>query len=121
MLMLLMGSCPAMADDPAPPPLELVAARARLHALPGAPVTTTGLRWRLSDQHLPFADAVRARSLGPNPNETQVASRVGMEWMSAEPRFGLQQGALGIQLDSGYRMSLRTRHGGLALYLRGKF
>jgi hypothetical protein len=27
----------------------------------------------------------------------------------------------GFQLDSGYRMSLRTRHGGLALYLRGKF
>ena len=80
-----------------------------------------GLRWRLSDQHLLFADAVRARKLSPNPNETEIASRGGMKWMSAEPRFGLRQGALGIQLDSGYRMSLRTRHGGLVLYLRGKF
>lgn len=120
-VLLLAGPCLARADDPVPPPFELASARARLHGMPGAPVTTMGLRWRLSDQHLLFADTVRARSLGADPAEAEVATRVGLEWMSAQPRFGLQHGAIGIQLDSGYRMSLRTRHGGLGVYLRGKF
>jgi hypothetical protein len=111
----------AAADDQVQPPYELAAAHVRMRTLPGAAGSTMGLRWRLSDRHLLFADSVRVRGLGADPAEAEVATRVGLEWASARPRFGLHQGTIGFQLDSGYRMSLRTRHGGLALYLRGKF
>jgi hypothetical protein len=35
--------------------------------------------------------------------------------------LGFDHGAIGMQLDSGYRLSLKPRHGGLGLYLRGQF
>ncbi len=119
--MLLAGAGPVAADDPAPPPFEIAAVRDRLPTWPGAPATTTGPRWRLTGQRLPYADAKPVLGPGSDPAGAEITTRVGLEWMSAKPRLGLHQGSVGFQLDSGYRMSLRTRHGGFALYLRGKF
>ena len=46
-----------------------------------------------------------------------------MEWKSkSDLRAGwLRQGALSMQLDSGYRLAVRPRGGGLTLQLRGQF
>ena len=91
-------------------------------ALVGArPVVTLGLRYRMSDQHQLFADASGARGLGADPAAAYVATRVGLEWKPAKSSIGLAHGALGVQLDSGYRLSLKVRHGKPALYLRTQF
>ncbi len=50
-----------------------------------------------------------------------MGTRVGLEWMPAKSNFGLAQGALGLQLESGYRLSLKLRRGGPTVYLRGQF
>ena len=120
--MLLAGAGAVAADDDAaPPPLAAASVRDRLSAWPGAPASTVGPRWRLTGQRLLYADAKPTHGPGSDPAGAEITTRVGVEWMSAKPRLGLQQGSVGFQLESGYRMSLRTRHGGLALYLRGKF
>ena len=85
------------------------------------PTVTLGVRYRLTNQHLLFADASRARGLGADPAADYVSTKVGMEWRPASPAMGFEHGAFGMQLDSGYRLSLRVRGGGLALYLRGRF
>jgi hypothetical protein len=84
------------------------------------PSVTLGLRFRVSDEHLLFADASRAR-LGPDPDATYVTAKLGYEWKPAKSALGFEHGALGVQLDSGYRLSLKVRHGKPALYLRAKF
>ena len=90
-------------------------------ALVGArPIVTLGLRYRMSDQHQLFADAFGARGLGADP-AAYVTTRVGLEWKPAKSSIGLAHGALGVQLDSGYRLSLKVRHGKPALYLRTQF
>jgi hypothetical protein len=120
MLMLLVGAGPVAADEAAPlPPFAIAAVRDRLPTWPEA--TSTGPRWRLTGQRLLYADARPVYGPGIDPAGAEITTRVGVEWMSAKPRLGLQHGSVGFQLDSGYRMSLRTRHGGFALYLRGKF
>ena len=84
------------------------------------PSVTLGLRFRVSDEHLLFADASRAR-LGPDPDATYVTAKLGYEWKPAKSALGFEHGALGVQLDSGYRLSLKVRHGKPALYLRAQF
>ena len=50
------------------------------------------------------------------------ATKLGVEWAGrSRSRLGFDKGAFGLLLDSGYRMSLRIRHGGLGLYVRGQF
>jgi len=72
---------------------------------------------------------IRTNSLGfrgreardARANDGYVDTKVGLEWKPAKQRFGIDHGALGIHLDSGYRIALRARHGGLGLYLRTQF
>ena len=91
-------------------------------ALVGAvPAVSMGLRYRVTDEHALFADAYRARGAGASAAVAGYGSKLGVEWRPAKATLGLEQGALGMQLESGYRLSLKLRHGGPSLYLRGKF
>jgi hypothetical protein len=91
-------------------------------ALRGAlPTFTLGWRYRVSPDAAVYADATGARSLAAAAAPELYNTKVGMEWQPARSRFGFEGRSLGIQLQSGYRMSLRARKGGLAIYFRGKF
>jgi hypothetical protein len=85
------------------------------------PTLSLGLRYHVSPQSHFFADASGVRGLGPDPSMAQVNTKVGVEWKPAKSRLGLEQGALGFHFDSGYKLSLKARHGGLGLYLRSTF
>ena len=85
------------------------------------PTVSIGMRYRMSEQHLLFADASGARGLGGDPAVTQVTTKVGLEWKPARSSLGFEHGALGMQLDSGMHLSLKSRRGGPALYLRNTF
>ena len=90
--------------------------------IPGSlPNVMLGLRLRVSREHALFANASAEQGLYADPTLAAYSGKVGLEWKPAKPQFGLEQGALGFQLASGYKLSLRARHGGPALYLRGKF
>lgn len=91
-------------------------------ALVGAvPAVSLGVRLRVSDEHAVFADAYRARGLGAGPVGIDYGTKVGVEWRPAKSTLGLEHGALGMQLESGYKLSLKVRHGGPSLYLRSQF
>ena len=85
------------------------------------PTVSIGMRYRMSEQHLLFADASGARGLGGDPAAALVTTKVGLEWKPARSSLGFEHGALGMQLDSGMRLSLKSRRGGPALYLRNTF
>ncbi len=90
--------------------------------IPGSqPNLTLGLRLKVSRQHALFAGASAEHGQYADPTLAAYRSNVGLEWKPAQPKLGLEQGALGFQLASGYKLSLKARHGGPALYLRGKF
>ena len=86
-----------------------------------APAVVVGVRVRVSDEHAVFADAYRARGLGAGPVGIDYGTKVGVEWRPAKSTLGLEHGALGMQLESGYKLSLKVRHGGPSLYLRSQF
>ncbi|HJV61918.1 MAG TPA: hypothetical protein VJ743_13295 [Albitalea sp.] len=91
-------------------------------ALVGAsPALTLGVRHHLTAESTVYADAYGTRTLAGEPHAGYVNAKVGVEWKPAKPRFGFEHGALGIHLDSGYRLALKAHHGGLGLYLRGQF
>jgi hypothetical protein len=85
------------------------------------PSVTMGLRYRMTGRHLLFADATGATGPGTNLAADRVSAKVGVEWAPSKMAMGFEQGALGMQLASGYRLSIRARHGGPALYLRSRF
>jgi hypothetical protein len=85
------------------------------------PALTLGVRYHVTERHLVFADALGGRGLGADPAAAYVSTQVGVEWRPAKSTLGFDHGALGVQLDSGYRLSLKARGGGAALYLRGRF
>ena len=85
------------------------------------PTLTVGMRYWVSTESALYADASGARGLGADSNSRYVNAKVGMEWKPTRSRFGLDQGSLGIHFDSGYHLTLRTRHGGLGLYLRNQW
>jgi hypothetical protein len=85
------------------------------------PTVSVGMRYRMSPESAFFADAFGARTLPPDTSGAYVSTKVGMEWKPAKSTFGFDQGALGIHFDSGYRLSLKARHDGLKVYLRGQF
>jgi len=85
------------------------------------PTLTLGLRYRMSGEAALYADATSVRSLAAEAMPDLYATKVGMEWKPAKSRFGFENRSLGIQLQSGYRMSLRARKGGLGVYFRGNF
>lgn len=102
--------------QPLPPgaggPPSLRAARATV---------TLGWRYRLDGHTAVYADATSARHLAADAMPDLYATKVGMEWKPASSRFGFENRALGFQLQSGYRMSLRVKGGGLGVYFRGNF
>lgn len=85
------------------------------------PLVTVGMRYRLSSQHLLYADASGARGLGDDSASRFFSTRAGLEWKPSRSTLAFEHGAIGLRLDSGYRLSLKPRRGGLALYLRGAF
>lgn len=85
------------------------------------PALTVGVRYRLSDAHAVFAGAYGARGLATDPSIPLYAAKVGVEWRPAKSRLGLEHGAIGMHFDSGYKLSLKVRHGGPTMYLRGQF
>jgi hypothetical protein len=86
------------------------------------PTVTLGWRYRLNGETAMFADATGVRALaGDGPMPGIVNTKVGLEWKPATSRFGFEHRSIGVQLQSGYRMSLRVRGGGLGVYLRGQF
>ena len=91
-------------------------------ALVGAsPTVSVGMRYRMTKDSAVFADALGAPGLPPQTSGGYVNTKVGLEWKPATSRFGFDHGALGMHLDSGYRLSLKARHGGVGVYLRGDF
>jgi hypothetical protein len=93
------------------------------HSAYAAQTLSLGLRWRVGERSVFYADASGARPIGAEAaaNNELYAAKVGVEWAASHSRFGFDKGALGLRLDSGYRMSLKVRHGGLAIYLRNQF
>lgn len=85
------------------------------------PTVSVGMRYRMSPNAAVFADALGARALPPETTGAYVNTKVGVEWKPAKSRFGFDHGAIGVQFDSGYRLSLKARSGGLSVYLRGQF
>jgi hypothetical protein len=85
------------------------------------PTLTVGMRYWVSNESALYADASGARGLGAESNSRYVNAKVGVEWKPARSRFGLEQGSLGVHFDSGYHLTVRTRHGGLGVYLRNRW
>jgi hypothetical protein len=91
-------------------------------ALTGAsPTVSVGLRYRVTPDSTVYADASGVRNLGTEAPANYVNTKVGMEWKPAKRSLGFDHGAIGMTLDSGYKLSLKPRHGGLGVYLRGQF
>jgi len=95
----------------------IVAAESRL----SLPTVTVGVRYAVSGETAVYADATSARDLIANAAPGLYNTKVGMEWQPAKSRFGFEGRSLGIQLQSGYRMSLRVKSGGLGISFRGNF
>ena len=63
-------------------------------------------------------------SQGPRsvvPPVGELTTQLGLEWQPTRSTLGFEPGALGLQLNTGYRLSLKTRHGAPVLYLRTTF
>ncbi|HEV7913180.1 MAG TPA: hypothetical protein VGP22_05400 [Albitalea sp.] len=86
-----------------------------------APTVSVAMRYRIANGAAVFADAMGARGLPPDTSGAYVNTKIGMEWKPATHTFGIDHGALGVHLDSGYRLSLKPRRGGIGVYLRGQF
>jgi hypothetical protein len=85
------------------------------------PTVTVGVRYAVSGDTAVYADATRARDLLASAAPGLYNTKVGMEWQPPKSRFGFEGRSLGIQLQSGYRMSFRIKSGGLGIYFRGNF
>lgn len=87
------------------------------------PMLSVSWRYRVSDQSVLHADASSARGLAVNGGDGYF-TKIGVEW-KAKPEslfgLGLDGSSLGLQLDSGLRMSMRLKKGGVGFYLRSKF
>jgi hypothetical protein len=85
------------------------------------PTVTVGWRYRTSQTSSVFADASGARGLGLDNNNNYINTKVGAEWKASSSRLGFDRGNLGMQFDSGYRMTVRLRKSSVGVYLRGQF
>ena len=83
-------------------------------------VLTLGMRYRTSDRSSVFADAASWRGAGIDGGDA-VAGKVGIEFKSAQSRFNIAYGGLGLTLAGDARMTLRMRRGGLGIYMRSTF
>ena len=81
-----------------------------------------GWRQRVGSTSAVYADASHAASMASAEGVGRhTDAKVGVEWQGASSRLGFENGKLGFQFDSGYRMSLRLRKGLVGVYLRGHF
>jgi hypothetical protein len=85
------------------------------------PTMSVSLRYSLSASSSVYATASAVQPWRRDEGATLYNTRAGVEWKPAQSRFGFEGGRLGVQLDSGYRMSLRTKGGGVGIYLRRNF
>jgi hypothetical protein len=94
---------------------------AAIAALSGTrPAVSVGMRYRVTRDSAVFADASGMRAWSPDTGG-YLRTKVGMEWKPASSRLGFERGMLGMQFDSGYRLSFKARRDGLRIYLRGQF
>lgn len=87
------------------------------------PTLTVGWRAQLGEDASVYADTstMPGRLAGDPDNRPYFSTRGGVDWKLNESRFGFDRGRLSMRLDSGYRMSLRVRGGGVGVMLRGQF
>ena len=87
------------------------------------PALTVAWRAQLGEDASVYADTstMSGRLVGETDNRPYVSTRGGVDWKLSESRFGFDRGRLSMRLDSGYRMSLRVRGGGVGVMLRGQF
>jgi hypothetical protein len=83
-------------------------------------VLTLGMRYRTSDRSSVYADAASWRGARIEGGDA-LAGKVGIEFKSAQSRFNIGYGGLGLKLAGDARMTLRMRRGGLALMMRSTF
>lgn len=90
--------------------------------LTGAPASASlDLRYRITERYDLYADALTVRGFDADAAIAPVSAHVGVEWLPSKTTLGLEHGAIGMQLDSGARLSLKARRGGPMLYLRNRF
>lgn len=102
--------------------VQLPAARdtAATTVVGSVPTASIGLRFALSPTAQAYADGSRTTGLA-GQDDVFYNAKAGIEWKPVKSRFGFEGGRFGVQLDSGYRVSFRTRKGGLSIYLRRTF
>jgi hypothetical protein len=92
-----------------------------VHLTGAMPTLSVGVRMRMTPESSVYADATGSRGFRADPDAGFVNTKVGVEWKPAKSRFGFEGGRLALQLDSGYKLSLRARKGGIGIVLRGQF
>lgn len=85
-----------------------------------APVLTLGMRYRTSERSALYADASGVGRLGVDGSD-RVVGKLGVEFKSAQSRWNIGYGGLGLSLAGDTRMTLRLRRGGLALSMHSAF
>lgn len=103
---------PAIADAAAAP------ADAAPSIAPNA-VLMVGMRYRASDGSMLYADA--ARLYGVSRDSPGLVAKVGVEFKSAESRWNVAYGGLGMRLAGDTNMSVRLRKGGFKVVMRRSF
>ncbi len=99
-----------------------VGRRSNAQAVTGSvPMMTVGWRYNVSNFSAVYADASRAQALSREAMAAQYNTQVGVEWQTKKSHLGLDSGRFALQLDSGYRMSLKVRRNGLSVMVRGDF
>lgn len=83
-------------------------------------VLTLGMRYRTSDRSTFYADASGVRGYGFDGGEA-VVGKVGFEFKTAQSRFNIGYGGLGLKLAGDTRMTLRVKRGGVGVFMRSKF
>lgn len=85
-------------------------------------VLTFGVRHQVDSGSTLFADASGARRFDADTNN-RYSTKVGVEWKGRSNKFGLDGASrsLALQLDSGYKMSVRVRRNGVGIYMKGQF
>jgi hypothetical protein len=84
-------------------------------------VLTVGMRYRTSPQSSVYADASGWRGNGFDSTDGGVAGKVGLEFKSAQSRFNVAYGGLGMRLTGDSKMTVRLRRGGLGLFMKREF
>ena len=83
-------------------------------------VLTLGMRYRTSERSALYADASGVHGLGLEGSET-VVGKVGWEFKSAQSRWDIAYGGLGLRLGGDTRMTMRVNRSGLTLMMRSTF